>query len=92
MITKHAVQSLQCLNSKGSVLSGPVCVCMQYEGERGFSTSVRSALDLWMFPLILNVMLKLKKSLYAYLGYDLQHQEMKHLHDLCKNGKGYISH
>lgn len=35
-------------------------------------------------------MLKLQ-SLYAYLGYDLQHQEMRHLLDLCKNGKGYIT-
>lgn len=25
----------------------------------------------------------------AYLDYELQHQEMKHLLDLCKNGRGH---
>lgn len=40
--------------------------------------------NLW----IINIMLKWQ-SLWAYLGYDLQHQEMKHLLDLCEDGTGY---
>lgn len=32
------------------------------------------------------------KAYKAYLGYDLQHQEMKHLLDLCKNGKDHTLH
>lgn len=40
---------------------------------------------------IINNMLKWQ-SLWAYLGYDLQHQEMKHLLDLRGNGTGYTSH
>lgn len=47
------------------------------------SLSISSQFSLWVG----NVMLKLQ-SLWSYLGYDLQHREMKHLLDLRGNGEG----
>lgn len=74
-----------------------VFVCWQDESERCQNNLLISPISILhmglsskaanqLFQCVGNVMLKLQ-NLKAYLGYDLQHRVMKHLLDLCKNGK-----